>query len=168
MPPGYHHAATLVSEGHVHSPANSDVPVTLAAAISMSSAPNGINGYSGLPPSISLHNMAVPSSPGFLNGATFVPQSPSLPPTPSSVPPNANAGMFAFPPNMIQAVKQKSAFNPVMRPPIMSEGGPSTGSHGNSASIVQGMVSSSFGGTFAIPVSAAVQSKSANHVGGNS
>ena len=70
MPPGYHHAATLVSEGHVHSPANSDVPVTLAAAISMSSAPNGINGYSGLPPSISLHNMAVPSSPGFLNGAT--------------------------------------------------------------------------------------------------
>lgn len=64
---------------------------------------------------------------------SVVPQSPSLPPTPNSVPPSAgNAGMFAFPPNMIQAVKQKSAFNPVMRPPNVAEGSPSTGSHGNS------------------------------------
>jgi len=170
MLPGYPHSASLSSEGHVASPANSDVPVPLSAAISMTSAPNGINGYSGgLPPSITLHNMAVPSSPGFLNGATFVPQSPSLPPTPNSVPPNGNAGMFAFPPNMIQAVKQKSAFNPVMRPPVVSEGGSPSVSHTNSAALVPGMVSSSFGGTFAIPVSAAVQPKPANHVGaGNS
>ena len=61
-----------------------------------------------------------------------VPQSPSLPPTPNSVPPNANAGMFAFPSNMIQAVKEKSAFNPVMRPPNVSEGNPSSGSHSGS------------------------------------
>ena len=61
-----------------------------------------------------------------------VPQSPSLPPTPNSVPPNANAGMFAFPCNMIQAVKEKSAFNPVMRPPNVSEGNPSSGSHSGS------------------------------------
>lgn len=67
-----------------------------------------------------------------------VPQSPSLPPTPSSVPPNGNAGMFAFPPNMIQAVKQKSAFNPVMRPPNVSDGSPPTGSHGNSGALVPG------------------------------
>jgi len=71
MLPGYPHSVSLSSEGHVASPANSDVPVPLSAAISMTSAPNGINGYSGgLPPSITLHNMAVPSSPGFLNGAT--------------------------------------------------------------------------------------------------
>lgn len=72
MLPGYPHSASLSSEGHVSSsPANSDVPVPLSAAISMTSAPNGINGYSGgLPPAITLHNMAVPSSPGFLNGAT--------------------------------------------------------------------------------------------------
>ena len=62
-----------------------------------------------------------------------VPQSPSLPPTPNSVPPNGNQGMFAFPPNMIAAVKQKSAFNPVMRPPIaVSEASPPTCSHANS------------------------------------
>ena len=67
-----------------------------------------------------------------------VPQSPSLPPTPSSVPPSGHAGMFAFPPNMIQAVKQKSAFNPVMRPPNVSEGSTPTGSHGNSTVIVPG------------------------------
>ena len=67
-----------------------------------------------------------------------VPQSPSLPPTPSSVPPNGNAGMFAFPPNMIQAVKQKSAFNPVMRPPVVSEGGSPSVSHTNSAALVPG------------------------------
>ena len=71
MLPGYPHSASLSSEGHVASPANSDVPVSLSAAISMTSAPNSINGYSGgLPPSITLHNMAVPSSPGFLTGAT--------------------------------------------------------------------------------------------------
>lgn len=71
-------------------------------------------------------------------GDVVVPQSPSLPPTPSSVPPNANAGMFAFPPNMIQAVKQKSAFNPVMRPPAVSEGSSPTCSHANSATLVPG------------------------------
>ncbi|XP_073241683.1 transcription factor COE2-like isoform X2 [Porites lutea] len=166
-PPGYPHSSSLPTEaGHVVSPPNSEVQVAPGTVISMSSAANGINGFStSLPPSITLHNMAVPSSPGFLNGAAFVPQSPSLPPTPNSVPPNANAGMFAFPSNMIQAVKEKSAFNPVMRPPNVSEGNPSSGSHSNS---VQGMVSSSFGGTFAIPVSAAVQSKTSNHGGGNS
>lgn len=164
--PGYPHAGSLSTEGHVVSQPSSDVTVTLAAAISMPSTPNSINGFTGnLPPSITLHNMAVPSSPGFLNGATFVPQSPSLPPTPNSVPPNANAGMFAFPPNMIQAVKQKSAFNPVMRPPNVSEGSVPTSVHVNT---VQGMVSPSFGGAFAIPVSAAVQPKPSNHVGGNS
>lgn len=165
-PPGYPHGSSLPSEGHGVTTPTSDVPVSMSAAISMSSAPNGINGFSGsLPPSITLHNMTVPSSPGFLSGATFVPQSPSLPPTPNSVPPNANAGMFAFPPNMIQAVKQKSAFNPVMRPPNVSEANPPTGSHGNS---VHGIASSSFGGTFVIPVSVAVESKPSNHVGGNS
>ena len=70
-PPGYPHTNSLPSEGHVVSQPNTDVPVTLAAAIAMSSAPNSINGFTGnLPPSITLHNMGVPCSPGFLNGAT--------------------------------------------------------------------------------------------------
>ena len=69
LPPGYPLGGSLASEAHVVS--NSDVPVTPSAAISMSSAVNGINAYpGGLPPSITLHNMAVPSSPSFLNGAT--------------------------------------------------------------------------------------------------
>lgn len=167
VPTGYPNTNALPNEVHVASQPNSDVSVSLPAAVSMSSAPNGISGFSAnLQSSIALHNLAVPSSPGYLNGAAYVPQSPSLPPTPNSVPPNGNAGMFAFPPNMIPAVKQKSAFNPVMRPPnAVSEASPPTSSHANP---VQGMVSPSFGGTFAIPVSATVQPKAANHVGGTS
>lgn len=154
----------LPNEAHVVSQPTSEVPVSIAAAISMSTAPNSMNGFSGnLPSSVALHSLAVPSSPGYLNGAAYVPQSPSLPPTPNSVPPNGNQGMFAFPPNMIAAVKQKSAFNPVMRPPIaVSEASPPTCSHANS---VQGIVSPTFGSTFAIPVSAGVQPKA---VGGTS
>lgn len=49
-------------------------------------------------------------------------QSPSLPPTPNSVPPNANTGVFAFPSGMLQTAKQKSAFNPVSRAQLMAEG----------------------------------------------
>ena len=70
-PPGYPHSSSLPTEaGHVVSPPNSEVQVAPGTVISMSSAANGINGFStSLPPSITLHNMAVPSSPGFLNGA---------------------------------------------------------------------------------------------------
>ena len=60
----------LPNEAHVVSQPTSDVPVSIAAAISMSTAPNSINGFSGnLPSSVALHNLAVPSSPGYLNGA---------------------------------------------------------------------------------------------------
>ena len=70
-PPGYPHSSSLPTEaGHVVSPPNSEVQVAPGTVISMSSAANGINGFStSLPPSVTLHNMAVPSSPGFLNGA---------------------------------------------------------------------------------------------------
>ena len=66
-------------------------------------------------------------------------QSPSLPPTPNSVPPNLNSGFFSFSSNVIQAVKQKSAFNPVMRPPgSQGTSESTTGSAPNSPAVMQG------------------------------
>ena len=70
VPTGYPNTNALPNEVHVASQPNSDVSVSLPAAVSMSSAPNGISGFSGnLQSSIALHNLAVPSSPGYLNGA---------------------------------------------------------------------------------------------------
>ena len=60
----------LPNEAHVVSQPTSEVPVSIAAAISMSTAPNSMNGFSGnLPSSVALHSLAVPSSPAYLNGA---------------------------------------------------------------------------------------------------
>ncbi|XP_035671999.1 transcription factor COE3-like isoform X3 [Branchiostoma floridae] len=86
---------------------------------SYSTSASGLNGYGS---SGNLSNMPVPSSPGFLNGSTskypLFPSSPTMPPTPSSLATNASTpGIFSFSPaNMISAVKQKSAFAPVVRP----------------------------------------------------
>ncbi|XP_069712783.1 transcription factor COE4 [Phaenicophaeus curvirostris] len=74
-----------------------------------------------------LAGLGVPPSPSFLNGSTatspyaIVPSSPPLGASSSSVPPCASAsaapGLFSFSPvTMISAVKQKSAFAPVLRP----------------------------------------------------
>uniref|UniRef100_A0A8C7E1U9 EBF family member 4 n=2 Tax=Elapidae TaxID=8602 RepID=A0A8C7E1U9_NAJNA len=74
---------------------------------------SSMNGYAGA----AMTGLGVPGSPSFLNGSTanspyaIMPSSPPL--GASSTP----AGVFSFSPvNMISAVKQKSAFAPVVRP----------------------------------------------------
>ncbi|XP_066488953.1 transcription factor COE3-like isoform X1 [Tiliqua scincoides] len=79
---------------------------------------SSMNGYAGA----AMTSLGVPGSPSFLNGSTanspyaIMPSSPPLGAssiTSSSTP----AGVFSFSPvNMISAVKQKSAFAPVVRP----------------------------------------------------
>ncbi|XP_025005949.1 transcription factor COE4 isoform X2 [Gallus gallus] len=84
---------------------------------------SGINGYGGS----AMAGLGVPGSPSFLNGSTanspyaIVPASPPLGASsislPSGTAASAPPGGFSFSPvNMISAVKQKSAFAPVVRP----------------------------------------------------
>uniref|UniRef100_A0A8B9C7C4 EBF family member 4 n=1 Tax=Anser brachyrhynchus TaxID=132585 RepID=A0A8B9C7C4_9AVES len=84
---------------------------------------SGINGYGGS----GMAGLGVPGSPSFLNGSTanspyaIMPASPPLGASsitlPSGTATSAPAGGFSFSPvNMISAVKQKSAFAPVVRP----------------------------------------------------
>ncbi|RXM27445.1 Transcription factor COE3 [Acipenser ruthenus] len=84
-----------------------------------------MNGYGS-----GMTSLGVPGSPSFLNGSTanspyaIMPSSPPLGASSITVPSSVNssssttpAGMFSFSPvNMISAVKQKSAFAPVVRP----------------------------------------------------
>uniref|UniRef100_A0A8C4V3W4 EBF family member 4 n=1 Tax=Falco tinnunculus TaxID=100819 RepID=A0A8C4V3W4_FALTI len=83
----------------------------------------GINGYGGS----TMAGLGVPGSPSFLNGSTanspyaIMPASPPLGASSITLPSGTNAstptGVFSFSPvNMISAVKQKSAFAPVVRP----------------------------------------------------
>ncbi|XP_066574391.1 transcription factor COE3 isoform X2 [Amia ocellicauda] len=85
-----------------------------------------MNGYG----TAGMTNLGVPGSPSFLNGSTanspyaIMPSSPplgassiTLPSSVNSSSSNTQAGIFSFSPvNMISAVKQKSAFAPVVRP----------------------------------------------------
>ncbi|CAJ0951210.1 unnamed protein product [Ranitomeya imitator] len=82
-----------------------------------------MNGYTGS----GMTSLGVPASPNFLNGSTanspyaIMPASPPLGASSITLPSSANsatsAGVFSFSPvNMISAVKQKSAFAPVVRP----------------------------------------------------
>ncbi|XP_078530683.1 transcription factor COE3-like isoform X3 [Lissotriton helveticus] len=84
---------------------------------------SSMNGYGGG----GMTGLGVPGSPNFLNGSTanspyaIMPSSPPLGASsitlPSSGNSSASAGVFSFSPvNMISAVKQKSAFAPVVRP----------------------------------------------------
>ncbi|XP_060027048.1 transcription factor COE3 isoform X2 [Erinaceus europaeus] len=70
-------------------------------------------------------NLGVPGSPGFLNGSSNnspygMPSSPTMAASSVSLPSNCSSshgGIFSFSPaNVISAVKQKSAFAPVVRP----------------------------------------------------
>ncbi|XP_041073749.1 transcription factor COE1-like isoform X9 [Polyodon spathula] len=83
-----------------------------------------MNGYGS-----GMTSLGVPGSPSFLNGSTanspyaIMPSSPPLGASSINVPSSVNsscttpAGIFSFSPvNMISAVKQKSAFAPVVRP----------------------------------------------------
>ncbi|NXG67900.1 COE3 factor, partial [Baryphthengus martii] len=83
----------------------------------------GINGYGGG----TMAGLGVPGSPSFLNGSTanspyaIIPASPPLGASSITLPSGTGAstptGVFSFSPvNMISAVKQKSAFAPVVRP----------------------------------------------------
>ncbi|KAG9475677.1 hypothetical protein GDO78_003861 [Eleutherodactylus coqui] len=84
---------------------------------------SSMNGYAGT----GMTSLGVPVSPSFLNGSTanspyaIMPASPPLGASSITLPSSANsatsAGVFSFSPvNMISAVKQKSAFAPVVRP----------------------------------------------------
>ncbi|KAM6269486.1 transcription factor COE1-like isoform 3-T4 [Porphyrio hochstetteri] len=97
------------------------VPSSTPQQSSYSSA--GINGYG----SGTMAGLGVPGSPSFLNGSTanspyaIMPASPPLGASSITLPSGTNAstptGVFSFSPvNMISAVKQKSAFAPVVRP----------------------------------------------------
>ncbi|NWJ10829.1 COE3 factor, partial [Crypturellus undulatus] len=82
----------------------------------------GINGYGGS----GMAGLGVPGSPSFLNGSTanspyaIMPSSPPLAASSVSLPPGSSppgAGAFPFSPvHVLSAVKQKSAFAPVLRP----------------------------------------------------
>ncbi|XP_068800045.1 transcription factor COE4 isoform X2 [Struthio camelus] len=83
----------------------------------------GVNGYGGS----TMASLGVPGSPSFLNGSTanspyaIMPSSPPLGASSITLPSGTNTstptGVFSFSPvNMISAVKQKSAFAPVVRP----------------------------------------------------
>ncbi|KAF1512803.1 Transcription factor COE3, partial [Eudyptes sclateri] len=98
------------------------VPSSTPQQSSYSSAA-GINGYG----SGTMAGLGVPGSPSFLNGSTanspyaIMPASPPLGASSITLPSGTNAstpsGVFSFSPvNMISAVKQKSAFAPVVRP----------------------------------------------------
>uniref|UniRef100_A0AAQ4Q3M2 IPT/TIG domain-containing protein n=1 Tax=Gasterosteus aculeatus aculeatus TaxID=481459 RepID=A0AAQ4Q3M2_GASAC len=76
-----------------------------------------MNGYGA-----GMTNLGVPGSPGFLNGSTnseaihciYIPR---LPRSPSLPPPVSFSSPYSFSPvHMVSAVKQKSAFAPVVRP----------------------------------------------------
>uniref|UniRef100_A0A8C9V0F9 EBF transcription factor 3a n=1 Tax=Scleropages formosus TaxID=113540 RepID=A0A8C9V0F9_SCLFO len=97
------------------------VPSSTPQQSNYNTVSNSMNGYgnSGMP------NLGVPSSPGFLNGSTanspygIVPSSPTMAASSVTLSSNCSSahGIFSFSPaNVISAVKQKSAFAPVVRP----------------------------------------------------
>ncbi|XP_055773000.1 transcription factor COE3-like isoform X1 [Salvelinus fontinalis] len=100
------------------------VPSSTPQQANYNTVSNSMNGY-GNP----MSNLGVPSSPGFLNGSSanspygskyqVVPSSPTMATSSVSLSTNCSSthGIFSFSPaNVISAVKQKSAFAPVVRP----------------------------------------------------
>ncbi|KAM8938603.1 transcription factor COE1-like isoform 1-T1 [Pelodytes ibericus] len=109
---------------------------------------SSMNGYGGA----GMTSLGVPGSPSFLNGSTanspyaskFMPSSPPLGVSSITLPSSANsvtsAGVFSFSPvNMISAVKQKSAFAPVVRPQT-SPPPTCTSSSANSLQAMSGLI----------------------------
>ncbi|XP_028657324.1 transcription factor COE3-like isoform X5 [Erpetoichthys calabaricus] len=110
-----------------------------------------MNGYG----STGMTNLGVPGSPSFLNGSTanspyaIMPSSPPLGASSITLPSSVNtsssssstpAGIFSFSPvNMISAVKQKSAFAPVVRPQT-SPPPTCTSTNGNSLQAMAGLI----------------------------
>nr|XP_032620362.1 transcription factor COE1-like [Chelonoidis abingdonii] len=107
---------------------------------------SSMNGYGGA----AMTGLGVPGSPSFLNGSTanspytIMPSSPPLGASSITLPSGASsstpAGVFSFSPvNMISAVKQKSAFAPVVRPPT-SPTPTCTSTNGNSLQALSGLI----------------------------
>uniref|UniRef100_A0A672SC31 Transcription factor COE3 n=1 Tax=Sinocyclocheilus grahami TaxID=75366 RepID=A0A672SC31_SINGR len=111
------------------------VPSSTPQQSNYNTVSNSMNGYgnTGMP------NLGVPSSPGFLNGSSA-----NSPYGTSSVSLSSNCssthGIFSFSPaNVISAVKQKSAFAPVVRPQASPP--PScTSANGNGLQAMSGLV----------------------------
>ncbi|XP_050800866.1 transcription factor COE4 isoform X2 [Gopherus flavomarginatus] len=107
---------------------------------------SSMNGYGGA----AMTGLGVPGSPSFLNGSTanspyaIMPSSPPLGTSSITLPSGASsstpAGVFSFSPvNMISAVKQKSAFAPVVRPPT-SPTPTCTSTNGNGLQALSGLI----------------------------
>ncbi|KAA0724920.1 Transcription factor COE3 [Triplophysa tibetana] len=101
------------------------VPSSTPQQSNYNTVSNSMNGYGNA----GMTNLGVPSSPGFLNGSSanspygskyqVVPSSPTMAASSVSLSSNCSSthGIFSFSPaNVISAVKQKSAFAPVVRP----------------------------------------------------
>ncbi|XP_070540195.1 transcription factor COE1-like isoform X4 [Ptychodera flava] len=122
--PEHNSSGSTGQSGFSRVQSNSMSPRGYSSGVSTPHSSNGsyptgsVNGYGNG----SLSNMAVPSSPSFLNGSSMVPSSQTMPPNPSSLHTTTSShsgtpGICSFSPaNMISAVKQKSAFAPVVRP----------------------------------------------------
>ncbi|XP_016365850.1 transcription factor COE3-like isoform X2 [Sinocyclocheilus rhinocerous] len=124
------------------------VPSSTPQQSNYNTVSNSMNGYgnTGMP------NLGVPSSPGFLNGSSanspygskyqVVPSSPTMAASSVSLSSNCSSthGIFSFSPaNVISAVKQKSAFAPVVRPQASPP--PScTSANGNGLQAMSGLV----------------------------
>ncbi|CAI5784921.1 transcription factor COE1-like isoform X1 [Podarcis lilfordi] len=102
---------------------------------------SSMNGYAGT----AMTSLGVPGSPSFLNGSTanspyaIMPSSPPL--GASSIASSSTpGGVFSFSPvNMISAVKQKSAFAPVVRPQA-SPPPTCTSANGNTLQALSGLI----------------------------
>ncbi|XP_073740803.1 transcription factor COE3 isoform X13 [Callorhinus ursinus] len=97
------------------------VPSSTPQQSNYNTVSTSMNGYG----SGAMANLGVPGSPGFLNGSSanspygIVPSSPTMAASSVTLPSNCSGthSIFSFSPaNVISAVKQKSAFAPVVRP----------------------------------------------------
>ncbi|XP_018419646.1 PREDICTED: transcription factor COE1 isoform X4 [Nanorana parkeri] len=120
---------------------HSYAPSTTPQQSNYSSVTTSMNGYGNT----AMSNLA--GSPSFLNGSAanspyaIVPSSPTMASS-TSLPSNcsSSSGIFSFSPaNMVSAVKQKSAFAPVVRPQA-SPPPTCTSSNGTSLQAISGMI----------------------------
>nr|XP_048311294.1 transcription factor COE3 [Myodes glareolus] len=120
------------------------VPSSTPQQSNYNTVSTSMNGYG----SGAMANLGVPGSPGFLNGSSanspygIVPSSPTMAASSVTLPSNCSSthGIFSFSPaNVISAVKQKSAFAPVVRPQASPP--PScTSANGNGLQAMSGLV----------------------------
>ncbi|XP_036907112.1 transcription factor COE3 isoform X5 [Sturnira hondurensis] len=120
------------------------VPSSTPQQSNYNTVSTSMNGYG----TGAMANLGVPGSPGFLNGSSanspygIVPSSPTMAASSVTLPSNCSGahGIFSFSPaNVISAVKQKSAFAPVVRPQASPP--PScTSANGNGLQAMSGLV----------------------------